>query len=410
MKSFIVVIILFITSLPWVSAQSVSDSTSITSKIAANLRYGYVPTHGDGYLRGDNPSGNTLNSVGFAHLQYMFQFNRNSRLGRLYPTAYQGIGVGYTHYFQSGAETTVDGFKYTSYRSKESLLGSPILLYVLQGARIASLSRRLSLDYQWNFGASFGWNCYDYDKNPDNNVIGTKTNAYINLGFILNYELSPRVRLTAGLDLTHFSNGNTGHPNAGVNNIGGRIGMIYTLGKLKADDFQLPELQIDHYINYDLIVYGASRRKGYIDDTEATMIPGHFGIIGLNFNPMYNFNKYFRAGASLDFQYDESANIHDYRVPGTYGDNIKFYRPSFREQFAAGISVRGELVMPIFSINVGIGRNLLYKGADTKGWYQILALKTSLTKSIFLHVGYQLSHFEDPNNLMLGVGYRFNAH
>lgn len=50
---------------------------------------------------------------------------------------------------------------------------------------------------------------------------------------------------------------------------------------------------------------------------------------------------------------------------------------------------------------------MLYKGKDTKGFYQILALKTFLTRNLFLHTGYQLSKFKDPNNLMLGLGWRF---
>ena len=73
-----------------------------------------------------------------------------------------------------------------------------------------------------------------------------------------------------------------------------------------------------------------------------------------------------------------------------------------------GLSLRAELVMPVFSINVGVGRNLIYSGGDMKGFYQILALKTYITRHLFLHVGYQLSKFKDPNNLMLGLGYRFH--
>lgn len=110
----------------------------------------------------------------------------------------------------------------------------------------------------------------------------------------------------------------------------------------------------------------------------------------------------------MDAQFDESANIKDYKLVGTYGDDIKFHRPPFREQFAVGLSLRAELVMPIFSINVGIGRNMIYSGDDTEGFYQILALKTYVTRHLFLHVGYQLSKFKDPNNLMLGIGYRFH--
>lgn len=56
---------------------------------------------------------------------------------------------------------------------------------------------------------------------------------------------------------------------------------------------------------------------------------------------------------------------------------------------------QAELVMSVFSINVGIGRNLIYSGDDTKGFYQILVLKTYVTRHLFLHVGYQLSKFKE---------------
>ena len=75
-------------------------------------------------------------------------------------------------------------------------------------------------------------------------------------------------------------------------------------------------------------------------------------------------------------QYDESANLKEYRVGEYYSGDLKFHRPPFREQFSVGLSLRAELVMPVFSINVGVGLNLIYCGDDTKGLYQVLALKT----------------------------------
>ncbi|MDE5665507.1 MAG: acyloxyacyl hydrolase, partial [Duncaniella sp.] len=72
-----------------------------------------------------------------------------------------------------------------------------------------------------------------------------------------------------------------------------------------------------------------------------------------------------------------------------------------------GLSARGELGMPIFSINAGMGYNL-FGNTDAKNFYQVLALKIHLARSFFLHVGYQLNSFKNPNNLMIGVGYRFH--
>ena len=65
----------------------------------------------------------------------------------------------------------------TFYNSAE--LGNPVAVYAFQGAPIVRLSSCLSLDYEWNFGASFGWKKYDGLYNPQNEVIGSKINAAI---------------------------------------------------------------------------------------------------------------------------------------------------------------------------------------------------------------------------------------
>ena len=359
--------------------------------IGLDVRPGYVvPTNS--FLEGDNMQQKTIEQSLSLHLKYAFQFGKDSRLGRMYPHAYQGIGVSYN----------------TFYCPAE--LGNPVTVYAFQGAPIVRLSSRLSFDYEWNFGASYGWKKYDEQYNPQNEVIGSKINAYINLGLLLNWQFHPQWKLAAGVDLTHFSNGNTHYPNGGLNIIGGRVGIVRTFGDTDdASGAIAPErLFIKPHVSYDLVIYGATRKRGFVKDNVPSLVPGSFGIVGLNFAPMYNFNNYFRAGLSVDAQYDESANIKDYKLEGSYMNDIKFHRPPFREQFAVGLSLRAELVMPIFSINAGIGRNLICRGDDTNGFYQILALKTYITRHLFLHVGYQLSKFKDPNNLMLGIGYRFH--
>lgn len=365
--------------------------------IGLDFRPSYVfPTHE--FFKGTNNTGKRINSSFAGHLKYGFKFSPDSELGRLYPYAIQGIGIGYNTFFNS----------------KE--IGNPLAVYVFQTSRIATISPKLSFDYEWNFGASFGWKKFDEENNPHNTVVGSKINAYINLGFLLNWQIATNTNLKAGIDVTHYSNGNTSYPNSGVNTIGASIGITRSFGGSKNGKETLSKLikpKFDRYISYDLIVYGATRKRGvFPEDHDPLLAPGSFGIIGLNFNPLYNISRYFRAGLSLDMQYDESANIgqhiaNDY-IPSTPED-LKFFRPSFREQFSTGISVRAEIVMPIFSINLGIGKNFICKGSDTNSFYQTFVLKTNITKNIFLHTGYQLYRFKDPNNLMLGIGYRFNV-
>lgn len=363
----------------------------LTHEVGIDFRPVYIiPTNE--FFAGENATWQPLRKSVSAHLKYSFRFHPESERGKLYPYTYQGIGVSY-HSFFDKAE-----------------IGTPVSVYAFQGSRIARLSPRLSLDYEWNFGASFGWEKYHTETNSYNYVVGSRINAYINLGLLLNWHLAAGWRLTAGIDLTHFSNGNTQYPNAGVNTAGGRIGLVHTLGESAGTAMpgRPAALHIKPHISYDVVIYGASKRKGVIKPDEAYLAPGSFGVLGFNFNPMYNFHKYFRAGASLDVQYDESANIKEYEADYSDQTERRFYRPPFKEQLAIGLSVRGELVMPIFTINLGIGYNVYHKCSDTQGMYQILALKTSVTRDLFLHVGYQLSKFKDPNNLMLGIGYRFH--
>lgn len=378
--------------------QQPADSVrrGVVHRLGVDVRPGYVfPTRS--FFEGNNAAGSPINTALGIHLKYAFQFSPDSRLGRLYPHAYQGIGVAYNTFFNAAE------------------VGTPVAVYAFQGSRIARLSSRLTLDYEWNFGASFGWKKYNPDTNPYNDVVGSPVNAYINAGFFLNWQMAPQWSLTAGIDLTHYSNGNTHYPNSGVNTVGARIGVVRTFGApaggVQASVQEEAASSFRGRLGYDLVLYGSTRKRGLFWNEggveHAELVPGSFAVLGLNFNPMYVVNQYFRAGLSLDAQYDEGANLKDYRVDDVSGGEMKFYRPPFREQFAVGLSLRAELNMPIFSVNVGVGRNLVQQGEDTRGFYQILALKTFLTRRLFLHVGYQLSNFKDPNNLMLGLGWRF---
>lgn len=396
-RTIATILLLILISIDILATDRDTTSNKIIQMIGIDVKPGYLfPTHD--FFKGNNNAQKEMHSALSGHLKYGFKFAPDSYLGNVYPYAIQGIGIGYNTFFNS------------------SELGNPVAVYFFQTSRIANITQKLSFDYEWNFGASFGWKKYDEEKNPHNKVVGSNANAYIHLGFLLNWQLSSNTNLRGGVVLTHYSNGNTSYPNAGVNTIEASIGVAHFFGNNERSTYSpYPSRKhvFNSYINYDLILYGSTRKKGiYPEDSNPMLVPGSFAVVGLNFNPLYNFSEYFRAGASLDLQYDESANIgkhiaNDY-MPGDPED-LKFYRPSFREQFSAGLSLRAEIVMPIFLINLGIGKNFLCKGSDTDSFYQTFVLKTNITDNVFLHAGYQLYRFKDPNSLMLGLGYRFNA-
>ncbi len=348
------------------------------------------------FLRGANSRLTPIRFAWDAHLNYSFRFRPESPIDRIYGGAYQGIGVAY----------------YALQNSTE--LGDPIAIYLLQGGRIARIGSRLTFNYEWNFGLSFGWQPYDPATNQFNQMIGSKVNAYLNADFYLSYLFLRRFELTAGVALTHFSNGNTKFPNAGLNMVGAKIGLTYNFGPseplLPRKPFRILRPSFHRHMSYDLTFFGSWRRSGIMVGDKQYAVPNAFPVAGFNAAAMYNFGYKFRAGVSLDGVYDGSANIYlkDQIVPMGGANDLEYDTPSLDRQMALGISARAEFVMPYFTIGMGFGANVLHKGGDLKAFYQMLTLKIAASRRIYLHVGYCLKNFETPNYLMLGVGMRFN--
>lgn len=365
----------------------------LTHRVGIEMKGAWIaPSHG--FFRGENGAGKRLDKSGSLHLKYSFQFPGSSRYGAMFPTAYQGIGLAWNTFFDKAE------------------LGAPAALYVFQGARIASLGERLSLDGEWNFGASFGWKPYDEQHNSFNRVVGSRVNAYIDAALLLSWRPLPGLTLNAGVDITHFSNGNTTLPNSGVNTIGARIGAVYNVARTPMKSIRKEAVQESfRRFTLETIFYGALRAKGFEYEGSGYLLDGRFAVAGINIAPMYRFTRCFQAGVSLDVQYDESANLSGHlagMVSEGTGMSPRFYRPPLSEQVAAGLSLRAELVMPIFTIGVGLGRNVLYKG-ELGVFYQMATLKTDVGGNAFLQIGYRLDNFHDPSNLMIGLGWRFGG-
>ncbi len=319
--------------------QILAQNKNIVHKIGLDIRPAYVGQTSKFMRNHDDEDHLNLHKDISFHLKYGFQPNPESDQAQLYPYAYQGIGVAYNAF------------------DAQHEIGHPWAIYAFQSSRIATLSSKLSFDYEWNFGASFGWHPYQQESNSKNKIVGSKINAYINVSFFLNAKLSNYCNFLAGIDLSHFSNGNTHLPNSGINTIGGRVGLIYTLNpqtdkspqKYHKQIKELATASFGSRICYDIILYGATRTKGVYIGKDPYIFPGQFGILGININPMYKLNRFFKIGFSIDCQYDESANIYTKETTYNGDTEPQFYRPPLRKQIGTGLSLRGEFTMPFFT-------------------------------------------------------------
>lgn len=367
---------------------------AVESRVMVNLRGGYVmSSYRDDFLKLNlnMDDARVSHAMGSLHLGYAFGFREGSREGGFWPGVYQGAGVSLTSF------------------GNTSGIGNPVSVYALQGAPVWHISNRLSLGYEWNFGASFGWKPCDGITAHSNLITGSRVNAYINLGVKLDWRVGERMLLEAGVDFTHFSNGNTAYPNPGINAAGMRLGMSYLFGKRPpTGEWRRDTVGLKHKISYDVTIYGAWRKRVYRGIDPPVLLPGRYAVAGLGFAPMYEVCRIFRAGLSVDAQWDQSSNLKKYYGYGTTTEDIRFYRPPVGGQICVGLAARAELVMPYFSINAGIGVNV-FGPFETHGTYEAFNLKTYLTPGLYINVGYQLLNFHTQNNLMLGIGYTFHG-
>ena len=198
--------------------------------------------HTNAFLRGNNPEVRTMNHSFMGRLKYAFAPPENSVEARVYKGVYQGVGLGF-HDFNPQ-------------------LGHPVSLFIFQGATIKTLAPRLSLNYEWNFGVTYGWKAHDWRDNPENRVIGSKMTAYIDADLYLRWMISKNWDLNVGATITHYSNGNTAIPNAGLNVAGARASVAYYFNRSGRRPATVPLPAFKRHWGWDLTLYGAWKKKG----------------------------------------------------------------------------------------------------------------------------------------------------
>lgn len=364
--------------------------------LSVNLGADYVASSVEDDIREKIPSENkiSIHSSLPVNFRYSFSFT-NPHIPNYLPEGYQGIAIGILNFggLESGG----------SERACKNI-GFPVLTYIFQGGPFHHLSPKFSLNYEWNFGAAIGWKPYSESNKFFNLTVGSQVNAYLNLNLFLKWQLNKKISLYGGVAISHFSNGNTSFPNPGVNSLGIRIGMNYTFNPLeKKFAAPLPDTIRKRKLEFDITLWGSTRKRVYRGGENPVLLPGHFACAGLGVSPMFRLNNWWRVGGSADIQWDRSSDMKKNYIEGTSTQDMKFTTPNFFRQLSFGISAHGELKMPIFAVNIGMGYNILAP-SENRGSYQNITLKTYLGSMVFLNVGYQLRNFHQQSSLMLGLG------
>jgi hypothetical protein len=313
----------------------------------------------------------------------------------VYGMPYYGIGIGVY-----------------SFNSQQT--GHPISTYLFQGGILKILNRKSMLKYEWNFGSSFNWKKYDPVTNPGNQCISTQANVYFAASLIYTYVYSKDLDFNAGVTFSHVSNGATHMPNSGVNTLAGFVGVSYHFERERIRDLFNASLRPPPYedrrLISDLSFHSSVRQRKYSTEEtglSSSFIDRSFMVAGLNYGLLLMPDYEYRYGASVDLIYDESAGFTVKKIGETPDgrDIAETHYGSFGGRFGVGLSARGEIVMPRYSVSAQVGYEIIRGNKEDNRLYQIFSVRIPFWNNLYGSFVLRSQKFSKAQYMFFGVGY-----
>ncbi len=256
-----------------------------------------------------------------------------------------------------------------------------------------------SLNFRLGLGLGYLTNHFDRLDNYKNYAIGSHLNVAGSLYLEYRQKWGKIVTLSAGMGLTHFSNGAIKTPNYGLNILTANIGVSAFLGRPnpKGSSKVLPELYPYEFDGKRYLEVNFAFSMGTKDMTQ--QLGQRFMVYLIYTNLMKRISYKSKLGIGLDLSYDGS----DKAVMEWYGQPIENEWQVLRP----GVNIGYELMLSRLSFLFQYGFHLA--GAERKegDMYQRLTLKFLITKSVFANVVLN-SHFGKAEYIAFGLGYKLH--
>ena len=311
---------------------------------------------------------------------FELSFQKQTYGNKLWHSYFNYPTVGVTAFYSSLGNYDIIGDAYALY---------PFINFPLNKSKVNFISFR--------FGVGVGYITKKFD--PKDNYhytsIGSHINAAVNMTFEYHHRISERLKMSLFAGLTHFSNGCSSSPNAGLNIITGGISTAYSLKeqedyipKRKISNKEYRKIEPEFYIG---LSYGVKRIE--INQNK------DFSVYNLEFYAMDRVSNLSKIGIGLDLVSDATDKI---TLRNFYGDTNEY---TFAQLLKPGVGLVYELMMgeASFVINFGYhpwGRDMRYGR-----WYQKLGMKVNFGKYIYGKIGLS-THFGVADFIGFGLGVR----
>tara|TARA_Y100000385_G_scaffold291462_1_gene369628 strand:+ start:6024 stop:7202 length:1179 start_codon:yes stop_codon:yes gene_type:complete len=231
---------------------------------------------------------------------------------------------------------------------------------------------------------------FDLDKNHLNVAIGSSINIHYNVRFGSSFQLTDRFSMNAGLSFDHYSNGNTGYPNIGLNYLTAYSGVNYLIGeKTERIESEIPDYERGHSFEV-LASLGAKYTRSFL----AKYYPTYSAAFEYN----YLIGRTFNFGTGLDVFYDTSV-IPQLEEAGE--------ETRVTDNFQTGIHLSQTIVYRNFRFSLQEGFYIgLANRVNNKAMYSRAILKYFVNDNFSLRFALK-SHLHILDYPEIGFGYKF---
>ncbi len=390
-----ILLFVFITTISFAQAPKENNEKAYTF-LRAGYQVGSVLQTSE-FLQGENATGVPIDYFQSLRLEFGWQTNGVEDWHQVFNNPSYGIGIYGANFFddvQIGTPSAIYGFFDWPFKRYE----------------------KSNFSAELGFGVAYDWEEFDPESNPYNLVIGAGKSVYIDVGVKYTYEISKHLDISGQLSFSHFSNGSTKQPNAGINLVAPRINLAYNFqdDRPKFVKRELPKFKSKYEIVTSLTygsksdVYDVINPKSAADGANGydSLRRESFNVISFiaTFNKQISYNS--KIGAGADVAIDNSLGVQ-YKYNSVTGEKDKI-DSELSDKIRIGAFVQYSLVINNLEAILGIGYYL--KGSTPGNYekaYQRLGGRYYIFENFSAGLNLRFYDFSRADHMEFNIGYRF---
>jgi hypothetical protein len=296
------------------------------------------------------------------------------------------------------------GFSVARYRS-DIAHGRPLEAYTFFSWPFVRLNDKLALTTDFDMGLSWNWRQFDQKTQSSNSVLSSDVNVRIDWGFYLRYSTTARTSVFSGIDFTHRSNGGVVQPDRGINVIGPKVAMQYSLKRGSSSHPVTPSPQ-PFRPAWEFVVGGVGGVKNVMEKSSPALRQD-FGVFNITSGLQRHFYRFGKVAAGTDLTYDGATG-----AKGDLNDGAPTqWRVDAGQRWALGLYGGYEHLIgrfsPIVQIGYNVARALGSGDYSSPRLYQRFGWRVQLNDRFWGTVALRATHVRKADSIAFGVGYRF---